>query len=82
MEKMDKLRSWQNKIPPHISRHLSTKSFVEDSVSPILHIISPPTLRPVIYLHLFTASFYQYTFILSPPSQSVVLHILLCIMKN
>lgn len=45
MEKMDKLRSWQNKIPPHISRHLSTKSFVEDSVSPILHIISPPTLR-------------------------------------
>ncbi|KAJ6945543.1 hypothetical protein NC651_000565 [Populus alba x Populus x berolinensis] len=53
MEKMDKLRSWQNKIPPHISRHLSTKSFVEDSVSPILHIISPPTLRPVA-LHLLT----------------------------
>lgn len=53
MEKRDKLRSWQNKIPPHISRHLSTKSFVEDSVSPILHIISPPTLRPVA-LHLLT----------------------------
>ncbi|KAG6787907.1 hypothetical protein POTOM_003954 [Populus tomentosa] len=53
MEKMDKLRSWQNKIPAHISRHLSTKSFVEDSVSPILHIISPPTLRPVA-LHLLT----------------------------
>ncbi|KAF9688920.1 hypothetical protein SADUNF_Sadunf01G0038200 [Salix dunnii] len=53
MEKMDKLRSWQNKIPPHISRHLSTKSFVEDSVSLILHIISPPTLRPVA-VHLLT----------------------------
>ncbi|KAJ6713084.1 P-LOOP CONTAINING NUCLEOSIDE TRIPHOSPHATE HYDROLASES SUPERFAMILY PROTEIN [Salix purpurea] len=53
MEKMDKLRSWQNKIPSHISRHLSTKSFVEDSVSPILLIISPPTLRPVA-VHLLT----------------------------
>ncbi|CAK7336241.1 unnamed protein product [Dovyalis caffra] len=53
MEKMDKLRSWQNKIPPHISRHLSTKSFVEDTISPFLHILSPPTLRPV-GLHLLT----------------------------
>lgn len=51
MEKMDILRSWHNKISPHISRHLSTKSFVEDSISPLLHILSPPTLRPVIHLH-------------------------------
>lgn len=47
MEKMDILRSWPNRISPHISRHLSTKSFVEDSISPLLHILSPPTLRPV-----------------------------------
>lgn len=51
MEKMDILRSWHNRISPHISRHLSTKSFVEDSISPLLHILSPPTLRPVIHLH-------------------------------
>ncbi|KAK9288096.1 hypothetical protein L1049_016543 [Liquidambar formosana] len=53
MEKMDILRSWHYKILPCISRHLSTKSFVEDSVSPLLHILSPPTLRPVA-LHLLS----------------------------
>ncbi|XP_012092645.1 chromosome transmission fidelity protein 18 homolog isoform X2 [Jatropha curcas] len=47
MEKMDILRSWQNKIPPCISRHLSIKSLVEDSISPLLQILSPSTLRPV-----------------------------------
>ncbi|WJZ89353.1 hypothetical protein VitviT2T_008576 [Vitis vinifera] len=53
MEKRDILRSWHNKIAPYISRHLSIKSFVEDSVSPLLHILSPPTLRPVA-LHLLS----------------------------
>ncbi|KAF3457642.1 hypothetical protein FNV43_RR02300 [Rhamnella rubrinervis] len=47
MEKTETLRSWYYKIPPHISRHLSTKSFVEESISPLLHILSPSTLRPV-----------------------------------
>ncbi|KAM7462045.1 hypothetical protein LguiA_030166 [Lonicera macranthoides] len=47
MEKVDTLHSWHNKISPYISRHLSTKSFVEDTVSPLLHILSPPTIRPV-----------------------------------
>ncbi|KAL7177426.1 hypothetical protein ACSBR2_030732 [Camellia fascicularis] len=47
MEKMDILRSWHNKILPNISRHMSTKSFVEDTISSLLHILSPPTLRPV-----------------------------------
>ncbi|XP_059632203.1 uncharacterized protein LOC132274873 [Cornus florida] len=53
MEKMDSLRSWHHKISPYISRHLSVKSFVEDSVSPLLHILSPPTLRPVA-MHLLS----------------------------
>ena len=53
MEKRDILRSWHNKIAPYISRHLSIKYFVEDLVSPLLHILSPPTLRPVIYSHFF-----------------------------
>ncbi|KAL6971104.1 hypothetical protein U1Q18_030786 [Sarracenia purpurea var. burkii] len=47
MERVETLRSWQNKMSPYISRHLSTKSFVEDLISPLLHILSPPTLRPV-----------------------------------
>ncbi|XP_024047055.1 chromosome transmission fidelity protein 18 homolog isoform X2 [Citrus clementina] len=54
MEKMDIFKSWHSKIPPYISRHLSTKSFVEDSISPLLHILSPPTLRPVAF-HLLSA---------------------------
>ncbi|KAF2591607.1 hypothetical protein F2Q70_00037978 [Brassica cretica] len=33
--------------PKSYHRHLSIKSFVEDSVSPLLHILSPPTHRPV-----------------------------------
>uniref|UniRef100_F6HCZ5 Chromosome transmission fidelity protein 18 homolog n=1 Tax=Vitis vinifera TaxID=29760 RepID=F6HCZ5_VITVI len=53
MEKRDILRSWHNKIAPYISRHLSIKSFVEALVSPLLHILSPPTLRPVA-LHLLS----------------------------
>ncbi|KAJ4722941.1 chromosome transmission fidelity protein 18-like [Melia azedarach] len=53
MEKVDILKSWHCKIPPYISRHMSKKSFVEDSVSPLLHILSPPTLRPVA-LHLLS----------------------------
>ncbi|KAJ8483655.1 hypothetical protein OPV22_016140 [Ensete ventricosum] len=47
VEKKESLRTWISKISPLISRHLSTKSFVEDVVSPLLHILSPPTLRPV-----------------------------------
>ncbi|CAD5311748.1 unnamed protein product [Arabidopsis thaliana] len=47
VEKQESLRSWHHKIPPYIGRHLSIKSFVEDSISPLLHILSPPTLRPV-----------------------------------
>ncbi|XVE81404.1 hypothetical protein DITRI_Ditri15bG0060700 [Diplodiscus trichospermus] len=53
MEKTDILRSWHQKIPPYISRHLSTKSCVEDLISPLLHILSPPNLRPVA-LHLLS----------------------------
>ncbi|TKY53598.1 Chromosome transmission fidelity protein 18-like [Spatholobus suberectus] len=47
MEKMDILSTWHHKIPPHISRHLSASSFVQDLISPLLHILSPPTIRPV-----------------------------------
>ncbi|XP_021822992.1 chromosome transmission fidelity protein 18 homolog isoform X2 [Prunus avium] len=47
MEKVESLRSWYSTVPPFISRHLSIKSFVEDSISFLLHILSPPTLRPV-----------------------------------
>ncbi|XP_014511030.1 chromosome transmission fidelity protein 18 homolog isoform X2 [Vigna radiata var. radiata] len=47
MEKMDILNNWHHKIPPHIARHLSASSFVEDLISPLLHILSPPTIRPV-----------------------------------
>ncbi|KAJ7979668.1 chromosome transmission fidelity protein 18-like [Quillaja saponaria] len=46
-EKMEILKSWHYKIPAHIARHLSASSFVEDLISPLLHILSPPTLRPV-----------------------------------
>ncbi|KAL8026519.1 hypothetical protein ABFS82_14G033000 [Erythranthe guttata] len=52
-ERADMFQTWHNRISPHISRHLSTKSFVEDSISPMLHILSPPTLRPVA-LHLLS----------------------------
>ncbi|KAG8372753.1 hypothetical protein BUALT_Bualt12G0099600 [Buddleja alternifolia] len=54
-ERMDMFHAWHNRISPYISRHLSTKSFVEDSISPMLHILSPPTLRPVA-LHLLSNS--------------------------
>lgn len=47
MEKMETLRSWQSKIAPCISRHLSVNSFVEDTISPLLHILSPADVRPV-----------------------------------
>ncbi|XP_027330673.1 chromosome transmission fidelity protein 18 homolog isoform X2 [Abrus precatorius] len=47
MEKMDILNTWHHKIPPHIARHLSASTFVEDLISPLLHILSPPALRPV-----------------------------------
>ncbi|XXG39699.1 hypothetical protein AAC387_Pa01g0590 [Persea americana] len=53
MEKKDILKLWHNKISPSISRHLSIESFVECSVSQLLHILSPPTLRPVA-LHLLS----------------------------
>ncbi|MCD7456580.1 Subunit of a complex with Ctf18p [Datura stramonium] len=53
VEKKEILHSWKNKIPPCISRHLSTKSFVEDLISPFLHILSPSTLKPVA-LHLLS----------------------------
>ncbi|KAK4421722.1 Chromosome transmission fidelity protein 18 [Sesamum alatum] len=52
-ERMDMFHTWHNRILPYISRHLSTKSFVEDSISPMLYILSPPTLRPVA-LHLLS----------------------------
>ncbi|KAL3828358.1 hypothetical protein ACJIZ3_017160 [Penstemon smallii] len=52
-ERMDMFHTWQNRISPYISRHLSTKSFVEDSISSMLHILSPPTLRPVA-MHLLS----------------------------
>ncbi|CAL5206759.1 unnamed protein product [Lathyrus oleraceus] len=47
MEKMDILNNWHNKISPLIARHLSATSFVEDLISPLLHILSPPSIRPV-----------------------------------
>ncbi|KAK9068723.1 hypothetical protein SSX86_012838 [Deinandra increscens subsp. villosa] len=53
VDKVEALHTWHNKISPCISRHISTKSFVEDLVSPLLHILSPPTLRPVA-LHLLS----------------------------
>ncbi|KAJ0984088.1 hypothetical protein J5N97_002444 [Dioscorea zingiberensis] len=53
MENKDLLKSWQNKISPSISRHMSIESFVEDVVSPFLYILSPQTLRPVA-LHLLS----------------------------
>ncbi|KAH7672890.1 chromosome transmission fidelity protein 18 [Dioscorea alata] len=53
VEKKDLLKSWHNKISPSISRHISIESFVEDVVSPFLHILSPQTLRPVA-LHLLS----------------------------
>jgi len=49
IEKMDILNTWRHKIPPHIGRHISASSFVEDLISPLLHILSPPTIRPVMY---------------------------------
>ncbi|CAN0915710.1 Fatty acid amide hydrolase [Linum grandiflorum] len=52
-EKLELLKAWHSKMPPHIFRHLSTKSFAEDSVSSLLHILSPSTIRPVA-LHLHT----------------------------
>nr|XP_017215856.1 PREDICTED: chromosome transmission fidelity protein 18 homolog isoform X1 [Daucus carota subsp. sativus] len=53
MEKVDLLHLWHHNITPYISRHLTIKSFVEDSISLLLHILSPPTLRPVA-LHLLS----------------------------
>ncbi|KAG0481825.1 hypothetical protein HPP92_009909 [Vanilla planifolia] len=41
------------RIPPNMSRHLSTEYFSEDFVSHFLHILVPLTLRPV-SLHLFS----------------------------
>uniref|UniRef100_A0A0A9F116 Uncharacterized protein n=1 Tax=Arundo donax TaxID=35708 RepID=A0A0A9F116_ARUDO len=47
LEKKDMLKTWQNQMSPFVSRHLSVESFVEDIVSPFLHILSPLSLRPV-----------------------------------
>ncbi|KAJ3700688.1 hypothetical protein LUZ61_004393 [Rhynchospora tenuis] len=47
VEKQETLKSWQRRIVPSISRHLSVESIVKDVVSPFLHIITPPNLRPV-----------------------------------
>ncbi|KAL3639772.1 hypothetical protein CASFOL_014740 [Castilleja foliolosa] len=52
-ERTDMFHTWNNRISPYISRHLSPKSFVEDSISLMLHIMSPPTLRPIA-LHLLS----------------------------
>ncbi|KAL3506350.1 hypothetical protein ACH5RR_031732 [Cinchona calisaya] len=51
VEKTEILHSWHNRISPNISRHFSSKSFAEELISPFLHILSPPTLKPVA-LHL------------------------------
>ncbi|XP_028551826.1 chromosome transmission fidelity protein 18 homolog isoform X3 [Dendrobium catenatum] len=53
LERKDLLKNWQSKISPIISRHLSTEYFAEDFVSHFLHILVPPTLRPIA-LHLFS----------------------------
>ncbi|XP_068662997.1 uncharacterized protein [Aristolochia californica] len=53
MEKKEVLKCWLSKILPSISRHVSVESFVEDTVSPLLKILSPPNLRPVA-LHLLS----------------------------
>lgn len=47
LEKKDMLKTWQNQMSPFVSRHLSVESFVEDTASPFLHILSPLSLRPV-----------------------------------
>ncbi|KAL6648399.1 hypothetical protein ACP70R_012623 [Stipagrostis hirtigluma subsp. patula] len=47
LEKKDMLKTWQNQMSPFVSRHLSVESFVEDTASPLLHILSPQSLRPV-----------------------------------
>ncbi|XP_078174461.1 P-loop containing nucleoside triphosphate hydrolases superfamily protein [Carex rostrata] len=47
VEKQETLKTWQRRIAPSISRHLSIESFVQDVASPFLHIITPPNLRPV-----------------------------------
>ncbi|KAH9620440.1 hypothetical protein KSS87_004132 [Heliosperma pusillum] len=47
LEKMETLRSWQSTIGPCFSRHLLVDSFVNDTVSPLLHILTPLDLRPV-----------------------------------
>ncbi|KQK22437.1 chromosome transmission fidelity protein 18 homolog [Brachypodium distachyon] len=47
LEKKDSLKTWQNRMSPLISRHLSVESFVKDIASPFLHILSPLSLRPV-----------------------------------
>lgn len=48
-EKMDILNTWHYKIPPQIARNLTAVSFVEDLISPLLHILSPPAIKPVMY---------------------------------
>ncbi|KAL6644788.1 hypothetical protein ACP70R_016396 [Stipagrostis hirtigluma subsp. patula] len=47
LEKKDMLKTWQNQMSPFVSRHLSVESFAEDIASPLLHILSPQSLRPV-----------------------------------
>jgi chromosome transmission fidelity protein 18 len=47
LEKKDMLKTWQNQMVPFVSRHLSVESFVQDTVSHFLHILSPLSLRPV-----------------------------------
>ncbi|KAE8799049.1 Chromosome transmission fidelity 18-like protein [Hordeum vulgare] len=47
LEKKDTLKTWQNRMSPLISRHLSVESFVGDIASAFLHILSPLSLRPV-----------------------------------
>ncbi|TVU47638.1 hypothetical protein EJB05_07244 [Eragrostis curvula] len=47
LEKKDMLKTWQNQMMPFVSRHLSVESFVQDTASHFLHILSPLSLRPV-----------------------------------
>ncbi|GLJ40597.1 hypothetical protein SUGI_0838040 [Cryptomeria japonica] len=46
-EKKDLLKSWLNSISPTISRFLSLNSIVEDVITSLLYILSPPSLKPV-----------------------------------
>ncbi|KAL8128846.1 hypothetical protein V2J09_018001 [Rumex salicifolius] len=61
MANIETLRSWHCKIIPGVSRHMSIRTFIGDTLSLLLHILSPPTLRPVA-LHLLSEAERNYLF--------------------